>query len=337
MNVYRPLDRETLLSRLQEPGDTLILFHRNPDADAIGSAFALKELLSALGSRAWCVCGQEIPANLRFLCDAEQESVLPGSIPFDFRSQRIVSVDVASPAQLGDLETLYGDRVDLMIDHHGKGTPFADHFIQPLAAATGEILFDLATDLSAQGLHLFTPTLCQKLYAAISADTGCFRFSNVTPETHRRAAVLLTHGIDSAAINHQLFESRSFRQIKAEGAGIERLGIYRDGKVAAIAFPYELKRSMELSEDELGTLIDVARSVEGVLVAFVVRQPDPEPVFRVSMRSACDFDVSAVCANFGGGGHRRAAGCTFRADTMDKALDLLLSAIDSENGKSYQL
>ena len=83
MSDLRSLTMEEVCELLATPANTLILFHRNPDADAVGSAFALKKILSDLGSRAWCVCGNEVPERRAFLADDEQESVLPASIPQD--------------------------------------------------------------------------------------------------------------------------------------------------------------------------------------------------------------------------------------------------------------
>ena len=139
---------EQIIPLLEETADTLILFHRSPDADAVGSAFTLRRMPEGLGSRAWCVCANEVPTRLRFLMNGEQESVLVEQIPADFTPQRIVSVDSASPAQLDQLFALYGDRIDLMIDHHGSGETYAIYcYIRPEAAATGEILFDLIKEL----------------------------------------------------------------------------------------------------------------------------------------------------------------------------------------------
>ena len=103
MSDFSPLSFEEVLEKLEAPADTLILFHRGPDADAVGSAFAMKKILSDLGSRAWCVCCNEIPDRLRFLADSEQDSVLPQSVPQELSVSRIISVDTASPAQLGEL------------------------------------------------------------------------------------------------------------------------------------------------------------------------------------------------------------------------------------------
>lgn len=328
MREFRTLDFEDLIAELEPIADTLILFHRNPDADAVGSAFALKKVLADLGSRAWCVSCDEVPRRLAFLMDGEQESTLAESIPADFDVARIISVDSASPAQLGALYEVYGERIDLMIDHHGMGEVYADQYIRPDAAATGEIMFDLVKQLATEERVTITDALCTDLYAAISADTGGFRFSNVTPDTHLRAAELLASGIDCAEINHLLFDAKSLEQLRAESAGISNLHLFADGRVAVVTFPYALKAALGLSDDHLNTLVDVARSLMGVGVAIAIRQPTTDGVFRVSMRSSCDVDVAALCAKFDGGGHKKAAGCTVLATDVDEAMQKIVSAID---------
>ena len=328
MTELTPISFEQLCERLAEPQDTLILFHRNPDADAVGSAFALKYVLESLGSRAWCVCANEIPARLAFLTDGEQESVLPEAIPDELEIERIISVDTASPAQLGALWELYEGQIDFMIDHHGMGEPYADHYIRSDAAATGEILFDIVKELADADKITITDALCIDLYAAISSDTGCFRYSNVTPETHMRAAELVASGIDCADINHKLLEARTLDQLRAQAAGISNLHLFADGKVAIVTFPYALKAALDLCDEHLETLIDVARSLAGVKVAIAIRQPGTGGTFRVSTRSNCDYDVSALCARFGGGGHKKAAGCTITAADTDEAMNRIVREIN---------
>lgn len=328
MSDFLPLSFEEVIQRLEVPADTLILFHRGPDADAVGSAFALKKILSDLGSRAWCVCSDEVPARLQFLTDGKQESVLADAIPTELDITRIISVDTASPSQLGSLWERYEGKIDLMLDHHGKGEPYADFYIRSDAAATGEIMFDLVKSLATDGRVEITDALCTGLYASISADTGCFRFSNVTPETHLRAAELTASGIDCAKINQRLFETKTMEQLRAQAAGISNLRTYADGRISVITFPYALKAALGLRDEHLETLVDVARSLLGVQIAIAVRQPGTEGVFRVSTRSSCDYDVSSLCASFGGGGHPKAAGCTVTAPDMDAAVEQLISAID---------
>jgi len=166
------------------------------------------------------------------------------------------------------------------------------------------------------------------VYAEVSSDTGGFRFSNTTPATHKLAAELIEQGVDCAEINRLLFDSKSFEQLKAEGEAIKNLCLHDGGRIASTLFSYSAKRELEVGDDDLGTLIDIPRSVFGVEIAFVVKQENADGKYRVSMRSAGDFDVSRVCAKFGGGGHKRAAGCTVEAENIEaaeqKILDMLI-------------
>ncbi len=329
MSEHIEIAFEEIVAHIEEPMDTLVLFHRGPDADAVGSAFALKRVLEELGSRAFCVCAGEVPARLRFLMHGEQESVLPEAIPADFQVARIVSVDSASASQLDRLYEMYEGQIDLMIDHHASGDLYASYcYIRPNAAATGEIIFDLVKVLASEGRLHITDALCVDLYAAISGDTGCFRFSNATSKTHMRAAELLVSGIDSAEINHRLYDSKSMEQLRAEAAGISNLQLFADGRLAIITFPYALKAALGLSDEHLETLIDVARSLEGVEVAICIRQPAAEGRFRVSARSSSSYDVSELCRQFDGGGHAKAAGCTVLAADIGQAMTTIIGAIE---------
>lgn len=324
---YRLLSLVETVDRLCDKKDTLILCHARPDCDTVGSALALKKLLIAMGMKAHIACESELPHRLEFL-PIGQESLLEAKIPADFVAERVISVDTASPMQLGELEEKYLNKVELMIDHHGKGTQYADGYIIPDFSATGEMIFAISREMLRRGVIKDMPEgvdFC--IYAAISSDTGCFKYSSVTPQTHMVAASLLRSGIDAAYINHKLFDSKPFVQLKAEKLGFDNLSLYNDGKIGIICFTYEMKKENGILDQYLETLIDVARSVEGVEVAAAIRQPKDEGVYRCSMRSSCDVDVSAICASLGGGGHIKAAGCAIYAESMESAREIVLSAI----------
>ncbi len=331
MREWKALSFAEVCRELAIPRNTLILFHTRPDGDAVGSAFALKLLLEAAGSRAWCVCVNEVPQRLNFLSKGIQDSALPESIPEDFEVERILSVDTASPSQLGELYERFGDRIDIMIDHHAKGEPYANYLVMANVAAAGEIVFDISRKLLADGVVKKLPErLDFCLYAAISSDTGCFKYSNVTPQTHIRSAELLKDGIDAARINQLLFDSKSMEVLAVEKAGFDTLKMFHNGKIAVVFFTYEMKQKLGVLDEHLETLIDVARSVEGVDVAVAIRQTGPEKVFRVSTRSASSVDVSVVCSYFGGGGHVRASGCTIIADSIQHVADLVVGQIEKQ-------
>ena len=329
--AYVTWSLEKAAAELSVRKPTLILFHARPDGDAVGSAFALRALLTAAGMPAWCVCADEVPRRLQFLMHGRQESVLPSAIPQDVAWERTVSVDTASPAQLGALWESYEGKIDLMIDHHGMGTPYATNHIVPEAAACAEIIFDLSRELLRAGTLSYIPAEADTcIYAGLNTDTGSFKYSNVTPKTHRCAAELHRSGIDSAAITQKLYGSKPYLQLKAEGAGIRSLTFFEDGRIAVVRFPYELKLELGVADEHLETLVDMARGIEGVEVAVSIRQPNDEPVFRCSTRANGAVDVSAVCAAFGGGGHIRAAGCTL---TDFASIDAAAEAIIAEIAK----
>ncbi|MBR3966106.1 MAG: DHH family phosphoesterase [Clostridia bacterium] len=324
---YKDLSLAETVDRLCEKKDTLLLCHARPDCDTVGSALALGKLLMAMGMKAHIICESELPHRLEFL-PLDQKSLLEENIPEDFKAERVISVDTASPMQLGDLEGKYLERVELMIDHHGKGQRYADGYIIPDLSATGEIIFAISREMLRRGAIDEIPEGVDfSIYAAISSDTGCFKYSSVTPQTHMVAASLLRSGIDAAYINHKLFDSKPFIQLKTEMLGFDKLELHNDGKIGIICFTYEMKKENGILDQYMETLVDVARSVEGVEVSAVIRQPKDEGVFRCSMRSSCDVDVSAICASLGGGGHVKAAGCTLYADSMESARKTVLDAI----------
>lgn len=321
------LDMNQLCDRICENKTTLIIFHARPDGDAVGSAFALRELLYAMDINAICLCDDEIPDRLRFISEGAQGSVVPDE-DLKFGHERVISVDSASPSQLGNLFTRLLRNVDIMIDHHATGTPHADHYIDASASATGEIIYLLAAHLVRLGkIDEIPPRAINCMYAAISSDTGGFKYSNVTPRTHMIAAKLIELGADAAEINRQLFDIKSIGQIQAEAEAAKRLRSFEGGRVAITAFPYSSKVALGLSDEDLGTLIEIPRSLEGAEVAVSIRQPEEKGFFRVSMRSNAEADVSKMCAEFGGGGHIRAAGCALEADNIDAALEKVLEAV----------
>ena len=152
----------------------------------------------------------------------------------------------------------------------------------------------------------------------------------MTPQTHIRSAEILKSGVDAAEINRLLFDSKSMEVLAVEKAGFDTLKMFHNGKIAVVFFTYQMKQKLGVLDEHLETLIDVARSVEGVDVAVAIRQPGPDKTFRVSTRSSSAVDVSAVCSYFGGGGHIRAAGCTIVADSIEHVADLVITEIEKQ-------
>ena len=325
---YTPYNDIDVARRFLECSSCLILFHVHPDGDATGSAFALKVMLESMGKRAYCVCDGDIPERLKFISRG-QDSVRIESIPDGFSPDLIVSVDTASPSQLGKLYEVYKDKIDIMIDHHRMGTVYANYYIDPDMSACGEVLYSVFEHIARITGAEIPYDVKYLVYTAISSDTGCFRYNNVKPSTFSLASLLLASGVPTADINHKLFGIKSLKQMQVEHAGFERMNFYADGRMAVITFPYDLKKQYGAEDENLETLIDVARCIKGVEVAAVVKQPTEDKRYRVSLRSSTDFDVSRVCSLYGGGGHERAAGCTLVCDSILAAEITIVSAIEN--------
>lgn len=325
---YNSYSAREVAEKLCSANACLILFHVHPDGDATGSAFALKVMLEEIGKKAYCICDGDIPERLKFIMRG-QDSVGYNSIPKDFCPDLIVSVDTASPSQLGGLYEIYRDKIHIMIDHHKMGSAYADNYTDCESSSCGEVLysvFENIADITGKEIPFDVKYL---VYTAISSDTGCFRYNNVRRSTFSLASELLWAGVPMSDINHKLFGIKSLKQMQVEHAGFERMNFYSDGKIAVITFPYDLKKQYGAEDENLETLIDVARCIKGVEVAAVVKQPTEEKRFRVSLRSSTDFDVSKVCSLYGGGGHERAAGCTLICDSILAAEITIVSAIEN--------
>ncbi len=310
----------------------LILTHVNPDGDCIGAAFALKAMVLAAGGTARCVSPNDVPKRLRFLMIDQEDMTLGEDEPLD-EYDVICSVDVASPIQLGDHVRIMG-QVDFMIDHHGVGTHFAPWLVDETASATGEVLYDLYATLASRGIFDSCPEAARRMYAAIVSDTGSFKFSNTTPKTHLIAADLVNiignandGGLEPTDVCRSLFGQRTLKELTAQMLAIQNLHFYEDGALGVVTFTQQMLADAGLTEEEIGNVVETPRGVEGVVVGLAIRQTAADPrQYKVSSRSNVECDVAAVCAQFGGGGHVRAAGCTVEGDSMEEVEEMVTNA-----------
>ncbi len=300
--------------------DNFFVFtHENPDADTIGSCFALVNTLRALGKTAYPACGDKIPASLVFMTEGEREFHIENA-PADFVPEYYISVDVASPAQLGVYKSM-ANRVGLALDHHATHEKYAVHYyIDPRAAACAEIVYHIVNRLLSGELHQKTVSL---LYAALAADTGGFRYANTTPVTHKIAAKLIERGADHAEICRNLFECKTKTALAAEAFAMANVSYFCDGKISYVKITKADKQANGFEDEDTYDVINVIRRVDGVKVAILIREKE-DGYFKISTRSACEIDVSKICAIFGGGGHAGAAGCTVTREDADAAIERMV-------------
>ncbi len=328
------LSLSDIAARIKAADAIWIFTHRRPDGDAIGSAYGLKYGIEARfpDKTVEVYCADPIPDRLRFLVFDDEETLYERAD--GTRAELCISVDIASHKLFGDIEPDFIDDIDIKIDHHESGDDFAPAaYVDPTAAATGEIIFDLLPLLGACPDGQTAQMANTALYGAISSDTGGFRYSNTTPNTLRIAASLLEAGVNGAAVAHCLYESKSKEEIRAIQVAYEKMTYHADGMIAMTVLTQNDLKRYHIDEDALGVVSALPREIAGVELGIVLRQSPKYPdVYKISMRSSERVDVSALCGRFGGGGHVRAAGGEIRAasenDACKAVLDAALAVID---------
>lgn len=304
---------------LLDADDIVIFTHFRPDFDTIGSAKALEYALRKLGKRAAFVCSDELSERFLLICD-DLKTKIPSY------AKVAVCVDMATDAMLGKYQDEYKDKILLSIDHHLMNSPYAQYtFCRPDASAAGELIFDLCKEMGVKQDNI----LAKYLYCAISSDSGCFKFSNTSPKTHKIAAELLKYDINPAYLNRMIHDRKSPAQLKLEALAIESLSFYCNGKIAVMAVTADMCKSAGADVTDIDALVQLPRTIDGVEVGITLKQIDTDS-FKVSVRSNDYFDATRLAGAYGGGGHVKAAGfCingdvqTVRAEVAKKAEELL--------------
>lgn len=299
---------------LREQDNYLILTHRRPDGDTLGSAAFLCRMLRAMGKTAHILKNGEITpkyANLHEGLTVEQ--ALP--------EHTLVCVDVASAPMLPEAFLPLLERISLRIDHHATADPFTPlALVEPEAAACGEILYDLMGILEIS----MDKAMAEALYTAVSTDTGCFRYANTTAHSFLTAAACAQAGGDLHGINQAIFDTNSLARLRIQGWLAENARFYADGKVAVCPLPKSVEREIGVTEDDMENISGFPRSIEGVQVAATLRETDDG--VKVSVRALPGFDAGAICAQFGGGGHKGAAGASMKM-SLEEAAQAVTNAI----------
>ena len=283
-----------------------ILTHRRPDGDTMGSSAALCLGLRQLGKTAHVLENVESSPFLS-ACHAEL------SKPEAEEGDTIITVDVASPGMLPKAFEHLLDRCELRIDHHGSATSFTSHeLVDPNAAACGDIIYDLLMEMGVK----MTKELAWRLYIAVSTDTGCFRYANTNAHCYTVAAACAETGADLYPITQELFDTNTLSKLKLQGWMVENATFLAGGKAAICAIPKAIEQTV--TKDDLEGIPGFLRSIDGVKISATLRETE-DGGSKMSVRAVPGFDATLVCAKFGGGGHKGAAGASVDLPLADAA------------------
>jgi phosphoesterase RecJ-like protein len=299
---------ETVKSIILTHKRFLLTTHVNPDGDGIGSELALSQFLRKLGKEVTIVNHSRTPENydfldpnheiLNFVPERHRDKILQADV--------IIIVDTNQPDRLRSMEPFVqqSKAIKIVIDHHLDANNFAQHYlIDEEATSTGEIVYHL---LHVIDTNLFDQQIAYALYTAIMTDTGSFRYPRTDPEIHTITAHLIELGVDPTEIFSQVYEQWSPGRMRLLGKALSAMQTAYEGKLAYLVCTQEMFKETGSNEVETDNFTTYPMSIKGVVVGILINEL-PNGV-KISFRSKGEIPINELANEFGGGGHKNAAG-----------------------------
>lgn len=311
---------EAEISRLREllskPSQIILIPHKNPDGDAMGSCLAWYHFLKRTGHEVNVIAPNEFPRFLKWMPGSDEVVIAERehrrTRDLIEKSETIFALDFNSPGRAGDLgqllEPAFENRTVIMIDHHQQPEDFADiMFSDTSISSTCELSYSILRWLS--GEERLGRDISTCLYTGMVTDTGSFKYRSTTGATHEAAAYLIGEGIDNTRIHQQLFDTFTRGRLQLLGRALGHMQFFYDYKTA---FSYLTQEDLDEYGFEKGDtegFVNYGLSLDGVVFAVIFIENRDEGIIKISFRSKGAFDVNAFAReHFQGGGHLNAAG-----------------------------
>ena len=314
---------EKFSEAIKNANKVCISSHVSVDGDNLGSITALYNFLKDMGKDVTLLKSDIIPNQYKFL-PGLSEIVSPED--FSGECDLYFSMDCADLDRLGDnRDTFLDAKTRVVIDHHMTNEGYGNiNFIEPEISSTCELL----SEILFRTCETLSSDVATCLFTGLSTDTGRFLYTNVKAETFNVAEKLLSLGADMNLINLNIYQSKPIRKLRILEIGLEKMTEALDG---ALTYTVITRDDMEKAGAfiyDLDEIINFIRDTEGVSVSFIVKEVEDD-VYKVSLRSKGDLDVSKVATEFGGGGHKNASGLTYKGK-VDELINSLTEAIKNE-------
>jgi bifunctional oligoribonuclease and PAP phosphatase NrnA len=300
-----------------------ITFHVSPDGDSLGSSMALMHGLNKLGKDAYIISKDKVPEPLMFLPYADMingasKNVLEGTdsvVVLDCGNFERISAELNFASRTYEL---------INIDHHISNDYYGDlNYVDIKAAAVGEIVFQILEELKVE----IDKTIGTCLYTSFVSDTGGFKHSNTTFNTHFISGKLIDTGINFSEIHRLLFQNKKYKRLKLIGKVIEDMYLVHDEKVCIMRLSKSMLESIDIEASDTSDIVSLGVDIDTVEVAVLIKEAD-EGV-KISLRSKSLVDVRKIAEQFGGGGHVKAAGLSLNK-SMQEAEAIIINAVEKE-------
>jgi phosphoesterase RecJ-like protein len=294
-------DLQQIVSAIRSRERFVLSSHARPDGDSIGSQLAMAFALRELGKQVVVVNADPAPPPLQ---------QFPGVADIVIAPRVEGAFEAAIIMECGDLARTGVEGLDqyfvINIDHHPDNRAYgAINWFDSTAAACGEMVYAL---VGALGVKV-TVNIATHVYLAILTDTGSFHYSGISPRTFDICREVVEAGVDPVRVAREVYDSNNMGRLKLFGAVLSGMQIDRTGRIAIVYLDHEMARAAGGTYEDTEGLINLPLTVKEIQAVIFFKQIEGEQ-YRVSMRSKGDVDVGFVAKEYGGGGHRNAAGCT---------------------------
>lgn len=322
---------EAVLAALRKTDNIMLVTHFNPDGDALGSLLGLADILEGLGKRVLPFLEESVSPLYRFLpgcahVQTDWEKVA------EFIEQvhdniLLVCLDCGDEHRLGRYRhELMRIKPLIVIDHHQGNNGFGDaSWIESHRSSTGEMIFDLARALAAD----ISPKAAECLYAAISTDTGSFKYDSTSDHTFAVAGELVKLGVRPASIASNLFDNYTLGRVRLMQEVLATLDMHERDRIAIIRVTQNMLERTFTTMEDTEYFINFPRAIRSVRVAVFLKEI-ASGYISVSLRSKGQCDVAQIAKGFGGGGHRNASGFRCQGKNLEEMRDELLPLLRQE-------
>ena len=323
------------ISMIEKSETIVILPHISADGDALGSACSLALALILSGKEVTVLLEEAPDKRLAFLLPDFGPDILVGPVKCWIKYDMAIAVDCADSHRLGNRAgVFFSAKRRVKIDHHIEKDPFGQlNFVNTGWAANCEGIWEL---LCNEPFHICRTLrnsaarenkayvhLATCIYCGLASDTGSFAFSNTTENTHSIAGALVDFLDDISDLHFRLFDSSTKESIALKAIAYSKIIYEKNGWVALLELTEEDFNASGAAYDDANELVSILRCIEGVELAVFARPNRSGSGLKISLRSNRECDAAALAANFGGGGHKRAAGFDFNGDFTEAAEEIL--------------
>lgn len=325
-------DIKEIKQLLEKPKRIVIIPHKNPDGDAIGSTLGLYHYLKAKKHNVIVITPNDYPDFLKWIPGEDTiiqyESNTINSKPLIENAELIFTLDFNALYRTGEMEQVLvkAEAIKIIIDHHQQPEDYAKYVYSDVSiSSTCQMVYhflEMLDDIEALNKDIAT---C--LYVGIMTDTGSFRFASTTSTTHRVVADLIDKGANNVQIHKNIYDNNTFNRTQLLGCALNNLKVIQEYKTAYISLSQDVLNKFDFKKGDTEGIVNYGLSLKNVVFAAIFIEHKKEGIVKISFRSKGNFDVNTFARiHFNGGGHINASGgrCELSLNnTIDKFISIL--------------